>query len=227
LGKVEGRSVVVIGYQKGRDVRERQARNFGAPMPEGLRKAERLMRLAEKFGKPVFTLVDTPGAACLVEAEERGISEAIAQNQLTMSQLRVPIIVTVIGEGCSGGAIAIAAGDRVLMLEHAYYSVISPEGCASILWRDASKAADAADTLRLSARDAFGLGIIDEILPEPLGGAHREPTRMSETMRTVILRHLRDLDRFTPDELVEQRYKKYRKMGSFKELRKENPVPLK
>jgi len=217
LAKFDGRSVAVVGYQKAREVKERQRRNFGMPMPEGLRKAERVMKLAAKFGKPIITFVDTPGAACLIQAEERGISEAIAQNQMTMSQLRVPIIVVFIGEGASGGAIAIALGDRILMLEHAYYTVISPEGCASILWRDASKAADAAEALKITAQDAMKLGIADDIIPEPLGGAHRNPAQTAENIRVALRNHLEPLRLLNGDELVEQRYQKFRAMGAFTE----------
>jgi len=222
LAKLDGRSVVMMGYQKGRDVRERQQRNFGMPLPEGLRKARRVMELADKFGKPVISFVDTPGAACLVEAEERGISEAIARNQMTMSLLRVPIIVVITGEGNSGGAIALALGDKVFMLEHAYYSVITPEGCASILWRDGSRGADAAAALHITAEDVVRFGVADGIIPEPLGGAHRDPATATRHIKETILQALAELDQYSPDELVERRYQRYRKMGVFRDLRDHN-----
>jgi acetyl-CoA carboxylase carboxyl transferase subunit alpha len=217
LAKLEGRSVVVVGYQKGRDIRERQQRNFGMPLPEGLRKARRVMELADKFGKPVISFVDTPGAACLVEAEERGISEAIARNQMTMSLLRVPIIIVVIGEGNSGGAIALALGDTVFMLEHAYYSVISPEGCASILWRDGSKGDKAAEALKITAQDVVRFGVADDIIPEPLGGSHRNPAEVTQNIKQTVLQALAQLDTLSPDELVERRYHRYRRLGVFNE----------
>lgn len=174
LGRFQGRAVAIVGNQKGRDTRERQERNFGQPSPEGLRKAQRVMELAARHHRPIISLVDTGGAACSPDAEERGISEAIARSQWVMSQLPVPIIVVITGEGCSGGAIATALGDRVLMLEHSYYSVISPEGCASILYRDPAKASESAEALKITASDALRLGIIEEVIAEPLGGAHRD-----------------------------------------------------
>ncbi|MDW8368491.1 MAG: acetyl-CoA carboxylase carboxyltransferase subunit alpha [Abditibacteriales bacterium] len=219
LARLDGRSVVMVGYQKGRDVRERQRRNFGMPLPEGLRKARRVMELADKFGKPVISFVDTPGAACLVEAEERGISEAIARNQMVMSQLRVPVVVIIVGEGNSGGAIALALGDKVFMLEHAYYSVISPEGCASILWRDGSRGADAAAALHLTAEDIVRFGVADGIIPEPPGGAHRDPATAIRNVKATILQALAELDQYSPEELVERRYQRYRHMGVFRESR--------
>jgi len=217
FARFRGRAVAIIGNQKGRDTKERQARNFGQPSPEGLRKAGRVMEMAARFGRPILSLVDTPGAACSPEAEERGISEAIAQSQMLMSQLRVPIIVAIIGEGCSGGAIATALGNRVLMLEHAYYSVISPEGCASILFRDPAKAPQASEQLKLTAQDALNFGIIEEIVPEPLGGAHRDLNEMSRNLGDAFARHLEELDKLSGEELVEARYARFRKMGAFDE----------
>lgn len=217
FARFRGRVVAVVGNQKGRDTKERQARNFGQPSPEGLRKAGRVMSLAARFGRPILSLVDTPGAACSPAAEERGISEAIAQSQLLMSQLRVPIIVAIIGEGCSGGAIATALGDRVLMLEHAYYSVISPEACASILFRDPAKAPVTAEQLKITADDAKRWGVIEEIVPEPLGGAHRDLNLMSRTLGDAIERHLGELDHLSGDELLETRYQRFRKLGEFDE----------
>jgi len=217
FARFRGRAVAVIGNQKGRDTKERQARNFGQPSPEGLRKAGRVMEMAARFGRPILSLIDTPGAACSPEAEERGISEAIAQSQMLMSQLRVPIIVAIIGEGCSGGAIATALGNRVLMLEHAYYSVISPEGCASILFRDPAKAPQASEQLKLTAQDALNFGIIEEIVPEPLGGAHRDLGEIGRNLGDAFARHLEELDKLSGEELVEARYQRFRKMGAFDE----------
>jgi acetyl-CoA carboxylase carboxyl transferase subunit alpha len=215
LGRVNGRAVAIVGNQKGRDTKERQERNFGQPSPEGFRKAERVMQLAARFGRPIISLIDTPGAACTPEAEERGISEAIAHSQWIMSQLSVPIIVIITGEGCSGGAIATALGDRVLMLEHAYYSVIAPESCSSILYRDNSKAPDLSADLRITAQDALELGIIEEIIPEPLGGAHRNFGQMSRSIAEAIERHLQELAPLSPDELLEQRYLRFRNLGEY------------
>ncbi|HEX9997882.1 MAG TPA: acetyl-CoA carboxylase carboxyltransferase subunit alpha [Abditibacterium sp.] len=217
FARLNGRAVAVIGNQKGRDTKERQARNFGQPSPEGLRKAGRVMEMAARFGRPIISLVDTPGAACSPAAEERGISEAIAASQMLMSALPVPIIVVIIGEGCSGGAIATALGDRVLMLEHAYYSVISPEGCSAILFRDAAKASLAAEQLKITADDALRLGVIEEIVPEPLGGAHRSLKVMSETLGASIERHLSELDSLSPEDLVEARYQRFRKLGDLED----------
>ena len=211
------RAVAIVGNQKGRDTKERQERNFGQPSPEGLRKAGRVMELAARFGRPIISLVDTPGAACSPAAEERGISEAIAHSQLLMSRLRVPIIVAIIGEGCSGGAIATALGDRVLMLEHAYYSVISPEGCAAILFRDAAKAPLASEQLRITAEDAIRLGVIEEIVPEPLGGAHRDLPMMSRLLAEAIGRNLAEVENLSPDELLEARYQRFRKLGDLED----------
>lgn len=217
IGKFGERSVVVIGHQKGKNVRERVKRNFGMPHPEGYRKAHRLMRLAEKFGKPLITFVDTPGAYPGIGAEERGQSEAIAQSLLVMGRLAVPIVVIIIGEGGSGGALALAIGDRILMLEHSIYSVISPEGCAAILWNHAEKTADAAESLRMTAKDLLPLGVIDEIVQEPLGGAHRDYQKISETLRKAISHHLNKLEGLSLDEILRQRYEKFRRMGVFGE----------
>jgi len=216
-----GRPIAVVGNQKGRDTKERQARNFGQPSPEGLRKAGRVMELAARFGRPILSLVDTPGAACSPEAEKRGISEAIAASQMLMSTLKVPIIVVIIGEGCSGGAIATALGDRVLMLEHSYYSVISPEACASILFRDPAKAPVTSEQLKITAEDALRLGVIEEIVPEPLGGAHRDFPAMVQALSGTLSNHLADLSQLTPSALVEARYQRFRKLGDFDE-----PAPV-
>jgi acetyl-CoA carboxylase carboxyl transferase subunit alpha len=210
--------VVAIGHQKGRNVKENILRNFGMPHPEGYRKALRAMKLAEKFGKPVLTFVDTPGAYPGIGAEERGQSEAIARNIQEMSQLRVPVICTVIGEGGSGGALAIGVGNRVQMLQNAIYSVISPEACAAILWRDdRSRAPEAADTLKMSASDALGYGLIDEIVREPLGGAHRNHRWAANLLRRSLRRGLAGLAELSGDELVRQREEKFRNMGRFTE----------
>ncbi|MBI2902023.1 MAG: acetyl-CoA carboxylase carboxyltransferase subunit alpha [Candidatus Methylomirabilis oxyfera] len=215
LARLDGTPLVVIGHQKGRDTKEKIARNFAMANPEGYRKALRLMRLAERFKKPVVTLVDTPGAYPGIGAEERGQAEAIARNLRVMSELKTPIIVVVTGEGGSGGALGIAVGDSILMLEYAIYSVISPEGCASILWRHPSKAPDAADALGLTAETLKRLNLIDEIIPEPLGGAHRNPTEMAMTLKGHLLKELSRLSQISPDELLEARYEKFRRMGVF------------
>lgn len=215
LCRFNDRSVVMIGHQKGSDMKEMVRRNFGMPHPEGYRKALRLMRLAETFRKPILTLIDTPGAYPGVEAEERGQAEAIARNLRAMATLRTPIVVTVIGEGGSGGALAIGVGDRILMLEYAIYSVISPEGCAAILWKDGTKSKLAAEALKLTAPDLLRLGAIDEVVKEPLGGAHRDPEAMATTLREAIERHLRELEAIPIDELLALRYQKFRKMGVF------------
>jgi acetyl-CoA carboxylase carboxyl transferase subunit alpha len=217
LARLDGMPLVVIGHQKGRDTKEKIARNFAMANPEGYRKALRLMRLAERFKKPVVTLVDTPGAYPGIGAEERGQAEAIARNLRVMSELRTPIIVVVTGEGGSGGALGIAVGDSILMLQYAIYSVISPEGCASILWRDPLKAPDAADALGLTAETLKRLNLIDEIIPEPLGGAHRNPQEMAVTLKGYLLKELSRLAQISPDELVEGRYEKFRRMGVFEE----------
>jgi acetyl-CoA carboxylase carboxyl transferase subunit alpha len=219
LARFEGRSVVAIGHQKGRNVKENILRNFGMPNPEGYRKALRAMKLAEKFGKPVLTFIDTPGAYPGIGAEERGQSEAIARNIQEMSQLGVPVICTVIGEGGSGGALAIGVGNRVQMLQNAIYSVISPEACAAILWRnDRSRAPEAAETLKMSAPDALGFGLIDEIVREPLGGAHRNHRWAANLLRRSLRRSLAQLSRLSPDELIRQREEKFRNMGRFAEV---------
>jgi acetyl-CoA carboxylase carboxyl transferase subunit alpha len=223
MAKIKDMPVMIIGHQKGRGTKERIYRNFGQPHPEGYRKALRLMKLAEKFKKPVITFIDTPGAYPGIGAEERGQAEAIATNLMEMSRLRVPIISIVIGEGGSGGALAISVADRLFMLEHAIYSVISPEGCAAILWKkngeigteDFSKAAN---SLRLTAQDLVRFKIIDDILPEPLGGAHRDPEGMAQKISDFILKALEELKAKTPGKLIEERYKRFRKIGSFQEV---------
>ena len=212
-----GRPVAVIGHQKGRDTKEKIHRNFGMPRPEGYRKALRVMKMAENFGRPIFCFVDTPGAYPGLDAEERGQGEAIARNLREMVTLGVPILVTVTGEGGSGGALAIAVGDRVNMLEHAIYSVISAEGCAAILWRDAGMAKEAAKALRLTAGDLKGFGLVDEIIPEPLGGAHTDHARTAALIDAVLKRHLAELSELDADTLVRQRYLKFRMMGRFTE----------
>jgi len=218
LARFDGQSVVVAGQQKGRDTRENIQRNFGMPHPEGYRKALRLMKLAEKFGKPLFTFIDTPGAYPGIGAEERGQAEAIARNLREMAALRIPIVAVVAGEGGSGGALAIGVGDRVLMLEHAIYSVISPEGCAAILWGDASKAPEAAELLRLTAPDLLRLGVVDEIVPEPVGGAHHNWEETAARLRRALRDHLQALKAKSPDELLRERYEKFRKIGAFEEV---------
>src|SRR5210317_953836 len=195
VGRINGRSVVLIGHQKGRDTKERVRRNYGMPKPEGYRKAQRLMQLAERFSLPVVTLIDTPGAYPGVGAEERGQSEAIAYSLFLMATLRTPIISVVIGEGGSGGALAIGVGDRLLMLQYGVYSVISPEGCASILWKSADKAEEAAEAMRITAGSLKEYGLVDEVLPEPLGGAHRKPEESADVIRNAILKHLEELDK--------------------------------
>ena len=217
LARLEGMPLVVIGHQKGRDTKEKLARNFAMANPEGYRKALRLMRLAEKFGKPVLTLVDTPGAYPGIGAEERGQAEAIARNLREMSDLKVPIVVVITGEGGSGGALGIAVGDTVLMLGYAIYSVISPEGCASILWRDPAKAPEAAAAMGITAQTLKRLNLIDEIVPEPVGGAHRNHQDMATTLRGFLVKAFDRLNRIPVEELVEQRYQKFRRMGVFEE----------
>ncbi|MBA4374116.1 MAG: acetyl-CoA carboxylase carboxyl transferase subunit alpha [Thermodesulfovibrio sp.] len=220
IGRIQGHSVIIIGHQKGRGTKERIYRNFGQPNPEGYRKALRLMELAEKFKKPVITLVDTPGAFPGLGAEERGQAEAIATNLMEMSRLRTPIISVVIGEGGSGGALALSVADRLYMLEHAVYSVISPEGCAAILFRKDGELAQedysrAADALRLTAQDLLGFKIIDDIIPEPLGGAHRNVQQTAESIAARIVAALEELSAKGPGKLVEDRYKRLKKIGSF------------
>lgn len=215
LARYKGRPVVLVGQQKGRDTKQRVAQNFGQAKPEGYRKALRVMQLAAKFGRPIFTFIDTPGAYPGIDAEERGQAEAIARNLREMVRLPIPIIVTITGEGGSGGALAIAVGDRVSMLENSIYSVISPEGCASILWRDAAKAEDAAKALKITAKDLQELGMIDEIVPEPEGGAHLDHEAAAALLDRVLDRSLRELSRIPPAELLGQRYEKFRRMGQF------------
>jgi acetyl-CoA carboxylase carboxyl transferase subunit alpha len=218
IGKFNGRSVVVVAHQKGTDMKEMAFRNFGMPHPEGYRKALRVMKLAEGFKKPIITMIDTPGAFPGIEAEERGQAEAIAKNLKSMMLLQTPIITVVIGEGGSGGALAIGVGDRILMLEYSIYSVISPEGCAAILWKDGEKGkAVAADSLKLTARDLHRLGVIDEVVIEPLGGAHRDPREVGHRFKEAVERHLMELEKFEMDELLNNRYEKFRKIGAFTE----------
>jgi acetyl-CoA carboxylase carboxyl transferase subunit alpha len=215
LARFDGDPVVVVGHQKGRDTAEKLRRNFGMPRPEGYRKAIRIMELAARFQRPIISFIDTPGAYPGIDAEQRGQAEAIANNLIEMAGFPVPIIVVVTGEGGSGGALALGVGDRVLMLEHAIYSVISPEGCAAILWKDQARAEEAARALRLTAADLKKLGIIDEILPEPAGGAHMNPGKMADTIAAAIRRNLKPLRKAKPDALVNRRFKKFRTMGIF------------
>ena len=217
LARFEGQSVVVVGHQKGRDTREKIARNFGMPHPEGYRKALRLMDLAAKFGKPLVTFIDTPGAYPGLGAEERGQAEAIARNLRRMASLPVPIIAVVTGEGGSGGALAIGMGNRVLMLEYAVYSVISPEGCAAILWGDAGKAPDAAEAMRTTAPELLQLGVIDAIVPEPVGGAHRDWEGAAARLRAALREQLWPLRGRSAGDLIGERYEKFRRMGAFEE----------
>lgn len=210
-----GEQVLVIGTQKGRDTKQKIYRNFGMPNPEGYRKAIRAMQIAEKFGRPIFTFIDTPGAYPGLGAEERGQGEAIAHNLREMSRLKVPILVTITGEGGSGGALAIAVGDRVFMLENSVYSVISPEGCASIMWRDASKRQLAAQAMHITAPDLIGFGIIDAIVPEPEGGAHADHVRMAENLDKVLVENLAELKKLSVAQLLDARYEKFRNMAQF------------
>ena len=215
FGRLGGRSVAVIGHQKGRDTKSNIHRNFGMPQPEGYRKALRVMKTAERFGRPVVTLVDTPGAYPGLGAEARGQAEAIARNLFEMARLRVPILTVVIGEGGSGGALALAVGDRILMLEHSIYSVISPEGCASILFRDASRAQDAAEAMKLTAPNLLKYKVIDEIVPEPLGGAHRDWDAAAMSLKEAVVRHLDELEALPAEEMVDRRIAKFEAMGVF------------
>lgn len=219
LARLDGMTVVVIGHQKGRNTNEKIHRNFGMPNPEGYRKALRLMEMAERFNKPVITLIDTPGAYPGIGAEERGQGEAIARNLREMSTLRVPIVCTVIGEGGSGGALALGVGDIIQMMENSIYSVISPEGCAAILWKSNEKAADAADSLKITAQDLLRLGIIDRIVPEPPGGAHRDFNSAAKNLKESLASSLSELKDIPPDDLLERRYEKFRKFGAVKELK--------
>ncbi len=218
LARFNGQSCMVIGHQKGRDTKERAARNFGMPKPEGYRKALRLMKLAEKFGLPIFTFVDTPGAYPGIDAEERGQSEAIGHNLYAMAELKVPIIATIIGEGGSGGALAIAMGDSVLMLQYSTYSVISPEGCASILWKNPDKAPEAAEIMGITAHRLKALGLIDKIVAEPVGGAHRDPQQMSQMLKRALADSLRQFHGMKTSELLAQRYARLAAYGKFKEI---------
>ena len=215
LARIDGRAVVVIGHQKGRDTKEKIRRNFGMPKPEGYRKALRLMKLAERFGLPVLTFIDTPGAWPGIDAEERGQSEAIARNLLEMAELKVPVVCTVIGEGGSGGALAIGVGDCTIMLEYSTYSVISPEGCASILWKDAAKAKDAAEQLGLTARRLHSLGLVDKVVREPTGGAHRNPRQMARRLKAVLLNQLDELEKLPLEQLVQRRYQRLHGYGAY------------
>lgn len=215
LGWIEGRPVMVIGQQKGRDTKQKILRNFGMPRPEGYRKALRLMKMAEKFGRPIITLIDTPGAYPGLDAEERGQAEAIARNLREMAKLRVPVVVVIIGEGGSGGALALGVGDRILMMDYAVYSVISPEGCASILWKDATQAQAAASALKLTAPHLLDQGIIDAIVPEPLGGAHTNWDAAAAHLKGAILAALQELEALSPEALVSARYEKFARMGAF------------
>jgi acetyl-CoA carboxylase carboxyl transferase subunit alpha len=217
LARFNDQTVMVIGHQKGRDTREKILRNFGMPRPEGYRKALRMMRLAEKFGIPVVTFIDTPGAYPGIGAEERGQSEAIGHNLYVMAELKVPIICTVIGEGGSGGALAIAVGDQLNMLQYSTYSVISPEGCASILWKSASKAPEAAETLGITAPRLKSLGLIDRVINEPVGGAHRDPAAAAQSVKKAIAEALKQLADKSPDELIEQRFERLMGYGKFRE----------
>lgn len=217
LARFEGRTVVIIGHQKGRDTKENLERNFGMPRPEGFRKAQRLMGQAAKFGFPLLTFIDTPGASPDPQAEERGQAEAIAESLLALAQLPVPIIATIIGEGNSGGAIALALADRILMQEHAYFSVVSPEGCAAILWRDGSFAPQAAAALRITAPDLIALEVIDAVIPEPPGGAHLDPKAAIETVGQAVLKELVALEKVATPELLACRHARYRRLGQFRE----------
>lgn len=213
LAKLDNQKVVVMGHQKGRDTKENLKRNFGCAHPEGYRKALRVMQLADKFGLPIVIFIDTPGAYPGIGAEERGQSQAIAYNLREMMQIATPIIATVIGEGGSGGALGIGVADRVFVFENSYYSVISPEGCAAILWKDGARAPDAAAVLKLTGQDLIKMGIIDGVIPEPLGGAHRDPQAMAQNIKEVLLKNLKELKAEPPEELLKARYKKFRSMG--------------
>ena len=225
FGFFHGEPVMIIGHQKGRDTKQKIYRNFGYAKPEGYRKALRLMRMAEKFQRPVISFIDTPAAYPGIESEERGVAEAIALNLREMSQLNVPVIVVVCGEGGSGGALGIAVGDRVLMQEFGVYSVIPPEGCAAILWRDAKKKVDAAVALKITAPDLLAVGIIDEIVKEPVGGAHLDYERATELLDEAIQRHLRDVKAMTPAERLDVRYQKFRSMGRLGQSFDDGPLP--
>lgn len=214
IARLDGQAVMVIGHEKGRTTKEKLNRNFAMPRPEGYRKALRLMELAEQFQLPIFTFIDTPGAYPGIDAEERNQSEAIARNLQVMAQLKTPIICTVIGEGGSGGALAVGVGDRILMLQYSVYSVISPEGCASILWKSASKAAEAAEAMGMAAERLHKLGLVDEVLEEPLGGAHRNPTAIAETLQRALIRNLVELQNLPLDRLLERRLNRWLSVGN-------------
>jgi len=217
LARLGAHRVMLVAHQKGKDTKERSYRNFGMPHPEGFRKALRLMQMAEKFHLPVVCFIDTPGAYPGIEAEERGQAQAIALNLREMMRLQTPMIIVITGEGCSGGALGIGIGDQVLIYQHAYYSVISPEGCAAILWRDAGRMAQAADALKLTSEDLLRNGIVDEVIPEPLGGGHYDPQRMADTLKERLLVHLDRLALVKPQDLLERRYQKFREQGVFSE----------
>jgi len=217
IGRIDGKAIMFVGHQKGRDTKERVRRNYGMPKPEGYRKAQRLMYMAEKFSLPIVTFIDTPGAYPGVGAEERGQSEAIARSLFVMSGLKTPILSIVIGEGGSGGALAIGVSDRLLMLQYGIYSVISPEGCASILWKSAERAQDAAEAMRITADSLKGFGLVDEVLTEPLGGAHRKPEQMADVIRNAISKHLEELEHIPADQLLEQRRQRLYDYGQYKE----------
>ena len=218
LARFNGQPCMVIGHQKGRDTKEKIFRNFGMPRPEGYRKALRLMRLAEKFGLPIFTFVDTPGAYPGIDAEERGQSEAIGHNLFEMTELKVPLICTIIGEGGSGGALAIAVGDQLLMLQYSTYSVISPEGCASILWKSADRAPDAAETMGITAGRLKSLGLVDKVISEPVGGAHRDHRAMAQSLKRALQDALRQVSDLSTSELLERRFERLMSYGKFKEI---------
>jgi acetyl-CoA carboxylase carboxyl transferase subunit alpha len=224
FGKIEGQTFMIIGHQKGINTKMRQIRRFGMANPEGYRKALRLMKLAEKFNKPILTFIDTPGAYPGLEAEERGQGEAIARNIYEMARLKVPVICIIIGEGASGGALGIGVGNRVFMLENTWYSVISPESCSSILWRSWQHKEKAAEALKLTAKDMFEQGLIDGIIPEPLGGAHRNPVQTFENVKEVILKSFRELSSLDPESLVEQRIQKFCSMGRYQEITETVPT---
>jgi acetyl-CoA carboxylase carboxyl transferase subunit alpha len=217
IGRLDGKPVMVIGHQKGRDTKEKIKRNFGMPRPEGYRKALRLMHMAEKFKMPLITLVDTPGAYPGIGAEERGQSEAIARNLYVLADLKIPVICTIIGEGGSGGALAICVGDRINMLQYSTYSVISPEGCASILWKSADKASQAAEAMGITAERLFALKLVDDVIDEPLGGAHRDHDLMAATLKRNLIENIEALESVSIDKLLDQRYKKLMSFGNYKE----------
>lgn len=222
FARIDGKPCCVIGHQKGRNTKEKVHRNFGMPNPEGYRKALRVMQMADQFGLPIFTFVDTPGAFPGIGAEERGQAEAIARNLREMAMLKVPVIVTITGEGGSGGALAIAVGNRVLMMEYSVYAVISPEGCAAILWSDGAKGPQAAEALKLTAQDVDSLKtVIDDVVPEPLGGAHQDKFLAAETLKKYLLKHLTELEDYSPDGLIEQRYQRFRAMSEVEEPKKQ------